>query len=110
MKSSVFKTAKAIAALICLSSCASGVISGYDGGYVITYFMTKDDVLEILGKPEKTLEIVGSDSYKKEGCGGKKLELLQYQSDLGDQYTLIVINDQNIVCKKLFKNQRAVWN
>lgn len=93
-----------------LSSCASGIISNGDDKYIITYFMTKNDVLDILGKPDTTIEIKGSDAYKKEGCTGNNLEILQYQSERADKFSLMVINDQGYVCKKLYKEQKAVWN
>ena len=95
---------------ITLSSCASGVIGKADDKYIITYFMTKNDVLEILGKPDTTIEIKGSDAYKKEGCTGNNLEILQYQSERADKFSLMVINEQGLVCKKLYKTQKAVWN
>lgn len=97
--------------LLFLSSCSSvNLIQKGEDRSIITNLMMKDDVVEIMGEPSKVLSVEGNSSYIKEGCPGKKLEVLQYETVKADQFVLFVINENNFVCKKLFKNQKAVWN
>lgn len=72
--------------------------------------MTKNDLIEILGEPSKVIFLDGNPSYSKEGCQGNKLEVYQYESKKADQFVLFVLNQNQFVCKKLFKNQKAIWN
>lgn len=94
-----------------LNACSTtNLIQKGEDRNIITNLMVKDDVLEIMGEPSKLLSIPGNPSYTKEGCPGKNLEILQYETVKADQFVLFVINENKFVCKKLFKNQKALWN
>ena len=97
--------------LIFLSACTTtNLIQKGEDRNIITNLMNKSDVLEIMGEPSKALSLEGTLSYAKEGCPGHRLEVLQYETVKADQFVLFVINQNGFVCKKLFKNQKAVWN
>lgn len=94
-----------------LTACSTtNLIQKGEDRNIITNLMIKDDVIEIMGEPSKTLSVAGNPSYAKEGCPGKNLEVLQYETAKADQFVLFVINENQFVCKKLFKNQKALWN